>query len=118
MSQVTTWFLFCKDAHSNEVVSSTLLGLQSVSEYKERCCADGIKRHLYQMPSYQMASQLFKSQKELNANLHIFKACGNQPPEQWKFETKGKVTLNQIIARSNTFKVGASKKSALRIRAR
>jgi hypothetical protein len=70
------------------------------------------------MPDYQAASRLFKSQKQLNAKLQIFRSQGNQSPEKWKFETTKKPTLNQIITRSNALKVGVPKKLASRTRAR
>ena len=105
----TTWFLFCADAHSNEVVAETLQGLQATPELaKEQECADGKKRYLYEVPDYAFASRLWKSQKQLKANLTIFRSQDGGKPAEWKFIQRKKVSLGTIKKKSDTLKAKAA----------
>ncbi len=101
----TTWFLFCADAHSNEVVAGTLNGLQASPEIaKEHECSDGKKRYLYEVPDYAFASRLHKSQKQLKATLTIFRSQDGGKPAEWKFSQKKKVSLGSIQKKSDQLK--------------
>lgn len=104
----TTWFIFCEDAHSNEVVSTTLDGAQSNSEFSLMECVDGVKRHLYRVTGYSVASRLFKSQKQLKAKLQIFRSQNDGKPAVWEFIVKKKPTLNQLKKKSDRIKLGAT----------
>lgn len=101
----TTWFLFCADAHSNEVVAATLQGLQASAEIaKEHECADGKKRYLYEVPEYSFASRLLKSQKDLKATLVIFRSQDGGKPAKWQFSQKKKVSVGSIKKKSDQLK--------------
>lgn len=103
-----TWYIFCEDAHSNEVVSATLDGAQSNSEFSLMECADGVKRHLYRVTDYSVASRLFKSQKQLKAKLQIFRSQNDGKPVVWEFIVKRKQTLSQLKKKSDHIKLGAT----------
>jgi hypothetical protein len=107
--QQTKWFLFCEDAHSNEVVSRTILETQgAVTDFKWRLCADGNKRPLYEVPDYQFANRLWKSQKQLAAKLQIFTSRNEEQPKAWaKIIKKKKPLLKTIKERSDAIKKGA-----------
>lgn len=101
-----TWYLYCADAHSNEVVAQTLNGLQSTSEFKQHLCADGKKRELYEVPDYSFAARLWRSQKQLKAYLTVFVSEDGQKPREWKFPKKKKATLDKLKKESAAIKKG------------
>jgi len=101
---ITTWLLFCADAHTNEVVSTALNGLQATDSFKEYLCADGKKRYLYGVPDYSFAARIWRSQKQLNVSVLIFRSQNNGKPDAWKFPEKRKLTLPAIILKSNQLK--------------
>ncbi len=100
----TTWLLFCADAHTNEVVSSVLHGLQGTDNFKEHLCADGKKRYLYGVPDYSFAARIWKSQSHLKASMLIFRSQNNGKPDAWKFPEKKKLSHVAIILKSNQLK--------------
>lgn len=99
----TKWFLYCEDAHSNEVVAEALNGLQSTSEFKEHECADGKKRHLYEVPEYSFARRFFSSQRALKAKFEIYKSTDGAKPSLWNFP-KGVTTLDKLKKKSDEIK--------------
>ena len=99
----TTWFLFCEDAHSNEVVAEALNGLQCTSEFKEHLCADGKRRHLYEVPEYSFAKRFFDSQKSLKAKLVIYKSSEGEKPTEWKFPKRA-TSLDKLKRKSAQIK--------------
>lgn len=80
VTTTTTWFLFCEDAHSNEVVAQALDGLQASSEFKKHDCADGMERRLYEVPDHSFASRMYRSRSDLKTNLQIFRAQDGGKP--------------------------------------
>ena len=105
----TKWFLFCGDAHSNEVVAQALNGLQSTPEFKEHLCADEKKRYLYEVPEYSFAKRLYDSQKSLKAKLAIYKSTDEAKPGEWKFPKRA-TTLDKLKKKSDEIKARQMKK--------
>lgn len=84
----TKWFLYCADAHTNEVVSTTLNGLQTTGDFKKHECADGKERMLYEVPDYSFAARMWRSQKQLKVKLTIFRNHDDGKPDKWAFPEK------------------------------
>lgn len=104
----TKWFLFCEDAHSNEVVSQALNGLQTIDEFKFHTCNDGVRRPLYEVPEYSFASRIWKSQKQLKAKVKIFRSQDGSKPTEWQFSTRQKPSLASLSKKSSKIKKAAT----------
>lgn len=107
----TTWYLYAENAHSNEVVSQTLDGLQTINEFKKHVCADGKQRHLYKVPDHAFASRMHKSQTTLCAKFKIFRSQNDGAPTEVDFDAlarkKRKPTLSSLEEKSGAIKLGA-----------
>ncbi len=110
----TKWFLRAIDgkngssAHGNELIASALQRGQVDDKFSFLECADGVRRHLYEVDDYSTASRFYKSQKDLKANFEIFRSQNGGLPREWKFLIKEKVSPETIRIQSNVIKLRAT----------
>ena len=105
--KATRWYLFCKDAHSNEIISRILDELYSIDEFKEYTCNDDKNRHLYHIPEYSFAARIFRSNKQFATKLEIYCGKDGKKPTEWKFAIPKKISVAVITAKSNIIKKSA-----------
>jgi hypothetical protein len=106
---LTKWFLFCEDAHSNEVVALAIDGLHGAStDFKLMMCADGVERCLYKVPDYQFGNQFLRSQYQLKAKFQLFTSQNDGKPKAWKsIVRQSKPKISEIRRKSEAIKKSA-----------
>jgi hypothetical protein len=95
----TSWYICPADAHTNEMVTTTLEGLHNQEKYSSLVCDDGKFRDLIKVPDHAFVSRLEKSKAQLYITFTIFCADKEGAPRLWKFEKKKKPTLKKLIAK-------------------
>lgn len=92
----TRWYIHPKDAHTNEVLSTALEGLNNAEKFETKECADGKKRQLVEVKDYAFVSRLSRSKKSLCILFEVFRSQGNGKPAPWKFLKRPKPTLERL----------------------
>lgn len=107
MTTSTTWWVFPKDAHTNEVIASALSGFNREFASENKMCADKQRRDLWRVPEYSFVSRLLKSKKSHNLDFVPFISKGQAVPAEWKFTARKKVSLGEIKLKSGGIKRSA-----------
>jgi len=104
---ITQWWVFPKDAQTNETISEALTGLYSrecASESVE--CADGKSRDMWKVSDHTFVSRMARSKKNgMKIDFQIFRSTGSGKPAEWKFENKPKISVAKIKAESDKKKI-------------
>ncbi len=106
-SKKTTWWIFPKDAHTNETIATALSGMNREFASENKLCADGKKRDLWRVPEYSFVSKMLKSKKDLKLDFTPFKSKGQGDPIEWKFTARKKISLEKIKFGSDLIKRSA-----------
>lgn len=105
---VTKWFLWPLDAQGNEVVPTAFGGLHgAVIDFKLMECDDGVKRHLYEVPSYQIANRFLRSQKQTPSEYKILTSLNEGKPKIWVKVAENKINRSKIKRGCNKVRLGA-----------
>ena len=99
VNQKTTWYVFSRDSHTNEVIAEALKGLSSAEKFSTLQCADGTKRDLCEVPDYAFVARLTRSKKDLRADFEVFRTYGSGLPTVFDFPRLRKQTLKTLLAR-------------------
>ncbi len=97
--RVTTWYVYPRNADTNEVLSSALSGLHSQEKFSTIECAGGEKRELVEVPNYAFVSRLYKSRTALRLDFQVYRSQDGGKPDVWIFHTRKKTTLQNLEAR-------------------
>lgn len=95
-NRLTIWSLCPQDSHTNEVISTALLGLNSQEQFSSRLCADGKKRELVDVPDYAFVARFWQSRRNLNLKFQIYRRQGSGRPDLWNFPARKKPTLKTL----------------------
>lgn len=105
----TQWWIFPRDAQTNETISDLLAGLQSKDLSSENVeCSDGKKRDMWRVPDYSFVSRMSRSRKNgMRIDFTPFNSQGEAKPSEWRFEGRKKISPEKIRERSDKIKLAA-----------
>jgi len=102
----TTWYVYCRDARTNEVVREMLSGLHSEEKSRTALCADGKRRELCQVPNYEFLARLQRSKYSANLDFEPYRSQGDLPPDIFPFLSRRKTTVEKLFLKSLLKKAG------------
>jgi hypothetical protein len=97
----TRWYMYSKDAHTNEVIAEALDGLNSVEKFSNLECENGDRLPLCEAPDYNFVARLWRSRATLQIDFEIFRSQGNGKPSPWQFPIREKTTLQKLIKKGD-----------------
>lgn len=72
----TYWFVEPLSAHTNEVISKSLISTGDLIEHSKIVDNNGVSHSVYQLPSYSFITRLYKDRAKFNLEFKVYSRQG------------------------------------------
>ncbi|MEK9132000.1 MAG: hypothetical protein AAB447_03760 [Patescibacteria group bacterium] len=97
------WFVHALDANTNRIVAGNFEGRTDEHFHFDTPCKDGVRRHLWECPSYELITRLRADAEKLSLRFQVFCRKGLfGKPELWMFSDVTKKESSAVKRESSS----------------